>query len=293
MDSITHTLFGLTLYGAKKKEHESKSMKRSLFFTSIVGSQIPDIDVLSGFTETGEMMYQMWHRGLSHSVFLIPVWALLIWGCCALFWKQKDPRIFYFGMLAVFIHDASDLFNAWGTGILEPFSSVRVTFGTIPIVDLVFWVLIVGGYIVKKIKRYPSAVVFKWVWALIALHVGIQSTQGALLYAEAKKDYDQVQLTASFIPWHFTVVGKKGNEVELREGTLWSEPQVKHSLVSQDDVDLEPLFQGNPKSKALYTWSPFVVVVDTEETLGIYDPRFYRDGESFLHESIEKSAQKE
>ncbi len=288
MDSITHTLFGLALYGAKKKELETKTMKRSLFFTALVGSQIPDIDVLSQFTETGEMMYQMWHRGLTHSLFMVPIWALLIWGFCALIWKEKSVKLFTFGMLAVFIHDFSDLFNAWGTGFLEPFSSIRVTFGTVPIVDLVFWVLIGGGFLLRKGKGYSSHVTFKWVWALITLHVVIQSAQGAYLYAEAKRTYEKVALSASFIPWHFSIVGKEGSQVDIWDAAIWKEPQRTASLPSQDQANLEPLFHGNPKAQALYEWAPFVVVVDNEETLGIYDPRFYRNGESFLHESISK-----
>lgn len=288
MDSITHTLFGLALYGAKKTELETKSMKRSLFFTALVGSQIPDIDVLSQFTETGELMYQMWHRGLTHSIFMVPIWAFLLWGFCALIWKEKSIKLFAFGMLAVFIHDTSDLFNAWGTGFLEPFSSIRVTFGTIPIVDLVFWVLIGGGYLLKKVKGYSAHVTFKWVWALMALHVGIQSAQGAVLYAEAKQTYEQVALSASFVPWHFSIVGKAGNQVDILQAAVWKSPQLTASLTSQDHANLAPLFHGNPKAQALFAWAPFVVIIDNEETLGIYDPRFYRNGESFLHESIEK-----
>ncbi|QRG65865.1 hypothetical protein [Brevibacillus choshinensis] len=56
----------------------------------------------------------------------------------------------------------------------------------------------------------------------------------------------------------------------------------------QDHANLYSLFHGNPKAQALYEWAPFVVVIDNEETLGIYDPRFYRNRESFLHESISK-----
>ncbi|WP_419877206.1 metal-dependent hydrolase [Brevibacillus centrosporus] len=288
MDSITHTLFGLALYGAKKKDSESKSMKKSLFFTALVGSQIPDIDVLSQFTATGEVMYQMWHRGLTHSVFMVPVWALIIWGCCAWIWKEKSIKLFLFGMLAVLIHDVSDLFNAWGTGFLEPFSAIRITFGTIPIVDLVFWILIGGGYLLKRWKKWQSPLTFKWVWALMALHVAIQSSQGAILSAEAKQKYNQTALSASFIPWHFTVVGKSGKQVEIVEAAVWKKPEVIATLESQEQTDLRPLFQGNPKAKALFSWAPFVVVVDNEEALGIYDPRFYRNGESFLYEAIEK-----
>ncbi len=94
-----------------------------------------------------EGMYQMWHRGITHSIFAVPIFAILLCLLCYLIWKVKDRRIFYVGLLSVLIHNTSDLFNAWGTGYFEPFSSIRVTFGVIPIVDLVVWSLILVGYI--------------------------------------------------------------------------------------------------------------------------------------------------
>lgn len=74
MDTITHTLFGLTLYGAIDKSKMDQSHKRALLFTTLVGSHIPDSDVVVNLTETGRIMQQMWHRGLTHSFFLIPIW---------------------------------------------------------------------------------------------------------------------------------------------------------------------------------------------------------------------------
>lgn len=118
IDSITHTLFGLTLYGAVNKEEMPKELKKPLFFTAVAGSIIPDIDVISRFWDT-EGLYQMWHRGITHSLFLVPVWALLLSVLCYWIWSVKDRRVFYIGMLAVFIHNTSDLFNTWGTGYLS------------------------------------------------------------------------------------------------------------------------------------------------------------------------------
>lgn len=60
-------------------------------------------------------------------------------------------------------------------------------------------------------------------------------------------------------------------------------------LHSQETADLTQLFETNPKAKTLQEWSPFVVVVDDEKRLGVYDPRFYRNGQSFLFEFMEKS----
>ncbi|MFC4769870.1 hypothetical protein [Effusibacillus consociatus] len=63
-----------------------------------------------------------------------------------------------------------------------------------------------------------------------------------------------------------------------------SGPRLVHSFESKEDADLERLFALNPEVKTLYQWSSFVVVVDNEAKLGIFDPCFYRNGESFLFE---------
>lgn len=44
MDSITHTLFGLAIYGGVDKREMSKPMKRATLITAVVGSHIPDIE---------------------------------------------------------------------------------------------------------------------------------------------------------------------------------------------------------------------------------------------------------
>ena len=52
LDSITHTLFGLTLYGAVDKRNLDKSQKRAYLVTTVGASQIPDIDVMSRLWDT-------------------------------------------------------------------------------------------------------------------------------------------------------------------------------------------------------------------------------------------------
>lgn len=76
MDTITHTLFGLSLYGAVDKQKMDKNSRRAYLLTTVGASQIPDIDVISRLWDT-EGLYQMWHRGITHSVFLTPLWAIL------------------------------------------------------------------------------------------------------------------------------------------------------------------------------------------------------------------------
>ncbi|MBM4763177.1 metal-dependent hydrolase [Bacillus sp. B15-48] len=287
MDTITHTLFGLSLYGSVQKEKMNRRTKMAYLFTAVGASQIPDIDVISQ-TWDSEGLYQMWHRGITHSIFLTPLWAILFYVLCIVFFKVKDRRIFFLGWLAAAIHVTSDVFNAWGTGYLEPFSQMRITFGTIPIIDFVFWVIIGGAYFLSKKKPVANRpFYFRVAWLLIALHVALQSLQGYYFHQKYSHDYEQVALSAGFIPTTFQVITKQEETVTLYQDGMFQSKQTLYVLESQEDADLDYLFSENPAAKTLYQWSPFVVVVDDDEQIGIYDPRFYRQGQSFLFETIE------
>ncbi|RBP92100.1 inner membrane protein [Cytobacillus firmus] len=291
MDTITHTLFGLSLYGAVDKKDMDKNTKRAYLLTAVGASQIPDIDVISRLWDT-EGLYQMWHRGITHSIFLTPLWALLFFLLSFLLFKVKDKKLFLLGWLSVFIHNTSDLFNAWGTGYLEPFSDIRVTFGTIPIVDLVFWIILGTAFVFSKRNRPKSPYYFKMAWSFLLIHVIIQSTQGFIIYKQYDDHYDQVALSADFIPWTFSVITKKDDEVTIFNDNLFIEKEAQYVLQSKETADLDKLFSQRPEAKTLYEWSPFVVLVDDTDRLGLYDPRFYRNGQSFLFEYIEKNTER-
>lgn len=286
MDTITHTLFGLSLYGSIQKDKMDRRTKMAYLFTSVGASQIPDSDVISQLWDT-EGLYQMWHRGITHSIFLTPIWALLFYVLCLLFFKVKDKRLFLLGWLAVVIHNTSDLFNAWGTGYLEPFSQTRITFGTIPIIDFVFWVIIGSAYLLSKktaILKKPHY--FRAAWFLIVLHVSLQSVQGYYYYQKYNQDYEQIALSAGFIPTTFQVITKQEGVVTIFQDGIFQRKEIQYVLESKEDADLDYLFSKSPTAKTLYQWSPFVVIIDDDKQLGIYDPRFYRNGQSFLYEYI-------
>lgn len=294
IDTITHTLFGLTLYGSvKNKESMEKKDKIAFFVTAVGASQIPDIDVISKLWDT-EGLYQMWHRGITHSIFLTPIWALLFYVICRYFLKVSNKKIFYLGLLAVVIHNTSDLFNAWGTGYLEPFSSIRITFGTVPIIDFTVWIILLITWLFVKWKKnrsnrpiYPYPY-YRVALCIIAVHFAVQTIQGYLVAKPFYEQYEQVALSASFIPWDFQVIAKKDGVVDIYSDNLFVQPEKSATLESKENADLDLLFSQRPEAKTLYEWSPFVVVVDDGEKLGIYDPRFYRNGQSFLFEYIEK-----
>jgi inner membrane protein len=76
--------------------------------------------------------------------------------------------------------------------------------------------------------------------------------------------------------------------VTIFQDNLFQEAKERYVLYSKEDANLDYLFSRRPEAKTLYEWSPFVVVVDDGKRLGLYDPRFYRNGQSFLYEYIER-----
>jgi inner membrane protein len=285
LDTITHTLFGLSLYSSVDKGKMDKRTKLAYLFTSVGASQIPDSDVISQFWDT-EGLYQMWHRGITHSIFLTPIWALFFYLICWFLFRIKDKRLFFLGWLAVIIHNTSDLFNAWGTGYLEPFSQIRITFGTIPIIDFVFWIIIGTAFLLSRNRLEKRPNYFRIAWLLMALHVLIQSTQGYYFYEKYHNEYEQLALSAGFLPTTFQIIAKQDEKVTIFEDGIFQKKKVLYVLSSKEDADLNQLFEKNPKAQTLYQWAPFVVIIEDETQTGLYDPRFYRNGQSFLFESI-------
>jgi inner membrane protein len=255
VDTVTHTLFGFGLYHAAKKEGIAKKEKYALLFTSLVGSQIPDIDIISQLWDQ-EGMYQMWHRGITHSILLVPVWALIIYWLVRVFFKEKHHNYFFMAMLAVAIHNSSDVLNAWGTGYFEPVSNMRLTLGTIPIIDFVIWTIFLIAFLLKHFSKLQSTKIFRYAWLAILLHIAIQTAQGMLIINNVKAGYDKVTLSADFIPWQYTVIGKRGNEVDIGLGTLWKGIEVHTTLFSDEEADLEGLFASKPEAETLTKWSP-------------------------------------
>ncbi|WP_409288477.1 metal-dependent hydrolase [Peribacillus sp. SCS-37] len=288
MDSITHTLFGAGIYKAISKEGMTKKEKYAYLFTALGASQAPDSDIISQLWDT-EGLYQMWHRGITHSLVLVPVWALVFYLAARFIFKVNSPKIYFLGLLGVFIHDTSDVFNAWGTGYLEPFTDIRLTFGTISIVDFVIWAIFLICFIISRTSAgLKEQTIFKLGWLVIILHVTIQSAQGIYLYNQYKSGYDQVALSAEFVPWQFTIIAKSGNTVDIMKDSTLTEPSHLYKLTSNGTKsDLKVLFKNNPKAETLYRWAPFVVIEKSGRKVGVYDPRFYRNGESFLYEYIE------
>src|SRR5690606_17271570 len=97
---------------------------------TIVGSQAPDVDTVLKLRNNA--VYIRHHRGITHSIPAVLLWPIAITAILALIFRDANVlHLWLWTFLAVFLHVFVDIFNAYGTQALRPFSNQWVALGVI------------------------------------------------------------------------------------------------------------------------------------------------------------------
>ena len=153
MDSISQLVLGAAVGEATL----GRKLGNRAILWGAIGGTIPDLDVLSGLflSELGELAF---HRGISHSLLFSVLFALLFGWLINRFNKpnslvtRKEWQIMLF--LAFFTHVILDCFTVYGTQVFAPFSSYRVSWGSIAVVDPLYTIplllsVVITGFIIR------------------------------------------------------------------------------------------------------------------------------------------------
>jgi inner membrane protein len=136
----------------------------------------PDLDFVIGLA--GPVEYLLNHRGVTHSLVLLPAWALLYsWILAKLLRDPGSWRALYgITALALLAHIVGDLITSFGTIVLAPFSDWRAAIGTTFIIDLWFSGIILAG-LVASAFLYKSRIPAVAASVVLAGYVGFQYVQ--------------------------------------------------------------------------------------------------------------------
>src|SRR5688500_14607671 len=108
MDTLTHALSGaLIARAAAPKDAPPRSLPRRVA-AGFFACAAPDLDFVIGFV--GPLEYLLSHRGVTHSVLLLPLWALVLsWLLAKILREPRGWRALY-GVcaLALFAHIVGD-----------------------------------------------------------------------------------------------------------------------------------------------------------------------------------------
>lgn len=176
MDTLTHALSGALLARATAgKDAPEHSVPRRIA-AGFIACAAPDLDFVVSFL--GPIQYLQLHRGPTHSILLLPFWAVLFsWVLAKILREPRGWRALY-GVTAMgmALHIAGDVITSFGTMLLWPLSDWRAGIGTTFIIDLWFTGIIVCGLLASVIARKSAAASITAI-AVLAGYVGFQCLQ--------------------------------------------------------------------------------------------------------------------
>ena len=158
----------------------------------------PDLDFIAGLA--GPVAYLENHRGVTHSLVLLPLWAIgVAWVLARLLREPQGWRALYaMSAAAIALHIACDVITSYGTMIFAPLSDWRAAIGTTFIIDLWFSGIIVGGLIASAIawrSRLPAIAAL----AVLTGYVGYQFVQRQHALEFARQYADAHALTYAHV----------------------------------------------------------------------------------------------
>ncbi|MGH8690238.1 MAG: metal-dependent hydrolase [Burkholderiales bacterium] len=186
MDTLTHALSGALLARATApKDAPPRSLPRRVA-AGFFACAAPDLDFVIGFV--GPVEYLLSHRGITHSLLLLPGWAIVYsWILAKLLREPGGWRALYgVTVLALVAHIAGDLITSFGTMIFEPVSDWRAALGTTFIIDPWFSGIIVAG-LAFSVLFFRSRIPAVAASVVLAGYVGFQyvQKQEALAFGES------------------------------------------------------------------------------------------------------------
>jgi len=169
MDTITHGIAGALIGKAVFRGEDmfaSHPMNRSriLTWSLMLGAIFPDSDVLRDFFSSDKLLIVTWHRSITHSLLLLPVWALLLAGITRAFANSRKWEGPSFAPLAgiyavgILSHILLDLVTSFGTMIWSPLQWSRPAWDLIFIVDFTLTAILLVPQLLAWVYARPEKV---------------------------------------------------------------------------------------------------------------------------------------
>jgi inner membrane protein len=160
MDSLTHTVLGACLGDAIA----GKKIGKKAMLWGAIANNIPDIDVVTSFY-MNQADSLLAHRGFTHSI----LFALLASPLLAFIFTRyyRSSTMLFKDWLLIFgsgnfIHIIIDSFTCYGTGWLEPFHHLRVSFNLLFVADPFFTIALLVSSIALLILKNDNPARDKW-----------------------------------------------------------------------------------------------------------------------------------
>ena len=177
MDVISQAVFGASLSQSFAKD---KVKQVSALVIGALAGMLPDLDVFIR-SSSDPLLFLEFHRQFTHSLFFIPFGALVSALVFFIFIKHKltFKQVYLFSFLGFATHGLLDVCTSYGTQLFWPFSTQRVSWNLVSIVDPLFTIPIIIGIVFAVYKNNRVFAQIAFVYAIIFLSLGLIQKQRA------------------------------------------------------------------------------------------------------------------
>lgn len=167
MDTITHGIAGALIGKAVFRGEDmfaSHPMNRGRIITwsLMLGSIFPDSDVIRDFFSHDRLLILTWHRSITHSLIMLPLWAILLAAITQAFARSKKWEAPSFAALitiygvGILSHILLDLVTSFGTMIWSPLAWSRPAWDLIFIVDFTLTAVLLVPQLLAWVYSHPE-----------------------------------------------------------------------------------------------------------------------------------------
>ncbi|MNK36791.1 hypothetical protein D3C87_553470 [compost metagenome] len=142
MDSVTQAVLGAGIQGVLLGRVQGR---RALIYGAALAT-VPDLDVLMSYPDPVSLM--TYHRGFSHSVFVLTGLALLLAWLIRKYWPQapySGRRLFLTLWLVLVTHPILDALTVYGTQLFWPLPAIPESWAAVFIIDPLYTVPLLLG----------------------------------------------------------------------------------------------------------------------------------------------------
>jgi membrane-bound metal-dependent hydrolase YbcI (DUF457 family) len=193
MDTVTHGLVGALIGKAFFAEDpptagaswldRPRTEDRVAILAATLGAIFPDVDVIAPLLSSDNLAFLTLHRGVTHSLLMLPLWAsglalLAAWLARQIRWPAPElatlVSIFGAGLAA---HIFLDLVTSWGTMAWSPLDHTRLSWDTVFILDL----SVTSAALVPQLAAWVHRRADRAVWFAVGLWLLLSAAAFALI----------------------------------------------------------------------------------------------------------------
>lgn len=278
MDTATHIVMGVAIGGLATLDpvvSANHATTQAVMIGAIIGSQAPDLDTILKLRNNAQYIRN--HRGITHSIPAVLLWPIIVSGSIHFFLPQANfLHLWSWTFLAVILHVFVDIFNAYGTQALRPFTKKWIALGVINTFDTFIFVIHIIGIILWGLGANPGYT-FISIYFIIAAYYISRFRQQRKIENIVRNKIENVESiiispTMRYSQWHLAITTKNHFYVARA---------MKGQLIIQDKfskcpVPNTPVIEAAKKDKNLSAFLSFSPVYrwEVDEYDDYYEVRF-------------------